>query len=35
MVHQNDGDLWILYFNVPLEAPAAMGLVLVGHSRTT
>lgn len=35
LIHQNAGDLWILYFNVPLETPAAMGLVLVGHSRTT
>jgi len=35
LIHQNEGDLWVLYFNVPLETPAAMGLVLVGHSRTT
>jgi hypothetical protein len=35
LVHQNDGDLWILYFNAPLETPATMGLILVGHSKTT
>jgi len=35
LIHQNEGDLWILYFNVPLETPAAMGMVLVGHSRST
>jgi hypothetical protein len=35
MVHQNEGDLWILYFNAPLETPATMGLILVGHSKTT
>jgi len=35
LVHQNDGDLWILYFNAPLETPATIGLILVGHSKTT
>jgi hypothetical protein len=35
LVHQNESDLWILYFNAPLETPATMGLILVGHSKTT
>ena len=35
IVHQSKSDLWILCFNAPLETPAVMGLVLVGHAPTT
>jgi len=30
--HQDDGDLWILYFQAPLPTPAKMGLVVVGRA---
>jgi hypothetical protein len=32
IAHQDDGDLWIAYFQAPLAPPAKMGLVVVGHA---
>jgi hypothetical protein len=32
MIHQSDGDLWVLCFNAPLDTPVVMGLVLAGHA---
>jgi hypothetical protein len=32
IAHQDDGDLWIAYFQAPLTTPAKMGLVVVGHA---
>ncbi|HUJ30685.1 MAG TPA: hypothetical protein VLY23_05350 [Candidatus Acidoferrum sp.] len=32
IAHQDDGDLWIAFFNAPLTPPAKMGLVVVGHA---
>ncbi len=32
VVHQDDGDLWVVYFQVPLAKPVTMGLVVVGRA---
>jgi hypothetical protein len=32
IAHQDDGDLWIAYFQAPLATPAKMGLVVAGHA---
>jgi hypothetical protein len=32
IVHQEDGDLWIVFFQAPLGTPATVGLVVVGHA---
>lgn len=32
IIHQEDGNLWVVFFQAPLASPAAMGLVLVGHA---
>jgi hypothetical protein len=32
IVHQDDGDLWIVYFSGPLAKPLTMGLVVAGHA---
>jgi hypothetical protein len=38
IVHQDDGDLWVVYFQAPLQpagsalSPVKIGLVIVGHA---
>lgn len=32
IAHQDDGDLWIAYFQVPLATPLNVGLVVVGRA---
>ena len=32
MIHQSEGDLWILCFKAPLDVPVAMSLVVAGHA---
>jgi hypothetical protein len=31
--HQDDGDLWIAFFQAPLAKPTRMGLVVSGHAQ--
>ena len=33
IAHQSDGNLWIVYFQVPLAEPTKMGLVTVGKAQ--
>ena len=32
IAHQDDGDLWVAFFNAPIAPPVKMGLVVVGHA---
>lgn len=32
IVHQDDGDIWVVFFQAPFAKPAPMGLVIVGHA---
>jgi hypothetical protein len=32
VVHQDDGDLWIVFFQAPLGTSTTMGLVVAGHA---
>jgi hypothetical protein len=32
IAHQDDGDLWIAFFQAPLAKPVTMGLVVMGHA---
>jgi hypothetical protein len=32
IAHQDDGDLWIVFFQAPLAKPVKMGLVVFGHA---
>jgi hypothetical protein len=32
IIHQEDGNLWVVFFQAPLASPVAMGLVIVGHA---
>jgi hypothetical protein len=32
IAHQDDGDLWVAFFQAPLSKPVKMGLVVVGHA---
>jgi len=33
IAHQEDGDLWVVYFQAPLAKPTKMGLVVVGKAQ--
>jgi hypothetical protein len=33
VAHQEDGDLWVVFFEAPLAKPAKMGLVVVGKAQ--
>jgi hypothetical protein len=33
MAHQEDGDLWVVFFQAPLASPLKMGLVVYGHAQ--
>jgi hypothetical protein len=33
IAHQDDGDLWVAFFQAPLATPAKMGLVVYGHAQ--
>jgi hypothetical protein len=35
IAHQDDGDLWVVFFQAPLPKPVTMGLVVVGHAPET
>jgi len=35
IAHQDDGDLWVVFFQDPLTKPVTMGLVVVGHAPET
>lgn len=32
IAHQDDGDLWVVFFQAPLPTPARLGLVVVGRA---
>ncbi|HXW54727.1 MAG TPA: hypothetical protein VEJ67_03180 [Candidatus Cybelea sp.] len=33
IAHQDDGDLWVVFFQAPLSTPLKMGLVVFGHAQ--
>jgi hypothetical protein len=33
IAHQEDGDLWVVFFQAPLATPLKMGLVVFGHAQ--
>jgi hypothetical protein len=33
IAHQEDGDLWVAFFQAPLATPLKMGLVVFGHAQ--
>ncbi|HKS82563.1 MAG TPA: hypothetical protein VJR23_13755 [Candidatus Acidoferrales bacterium] len=35
IAHQDDADLWVVFFQDPLAKPLTMGLVVVGHAPET